>query len=97
MKNVLAFQLFSVWLNKDTYIHIYFDVIDWCQLTDFTWFSDYLKHELHEINPIMLLVANFANINDAKKLKNDWKLGIWVYSSEITQQGLSNEYQHDRF
>ena len=41
----------------------------------------------------MLLVANLANKNDAKNLKNDWNPG---YSSESTQQGLSNQYQHYR-
>ena len=34
--------------------------------------------------------------NDAKKLRNDWNPGKWVYSSERTQWELSNEYQHDR-
>ena len=36
----------------------------------------------------MLQVANLA-------IKNDWYPGTW-YSSESTQQELSNENQHDK-
>ena len=40
----------------------------------------------------MLPVANLAN---TKILRNDWNLANG-YSSESTQQELSNEYQDDR-
>ena len=33
--------------------------------------------------------------NDANMVKNYWNPGKW-YSSNCTQQELSNEYQHDR-
>ena len=44
----------------------------------------------------MLLVANFANEDiNTNKLKMTETLA-YGYSSESTQQELSNEYKHDR-
>ena len=44
----------------------------------------------------MLLPANFANTKLSKKPKKWVKNQAHEYSSESTQQELSNEYQHDR-
>ena len=46
---------------------------------------------------LMLVVTNLAGQYRMmqKNLKNDWTLAHG-YSSESTQQELSNEYQHDR-
>ena len=55
----------------------------------------FLEFELHNLT-LMLLVANLANIHDAKNLKMTEPLAHW-YSCESTNQELSNEYRHDRF
>ena len=41
---------------------------------------------------LMLLVANLANTNDAKNLKNDWTPGTWVfiYKSVFNESYLIN-------
>ena len=60
------------------------------------YFQKYLGIRQH-INglTLMLLLANFAFIqNDAKNLKIPETLAHG-YSSESTQQELSNEYQHE--
>ena len=44
---------------------------------------------------IMLLVANMANTKWCKKTEKMTETLAHGYSSESTQQELSNEYQHD--
>ena len=44
----------------------------------------------------MLLVANLANKNDARKNRKMTETLSNGYSSESTQRELFNEYQHDR-
>ena len=45
---------------------------------------------------LILLGANLAIQNDAQNLKKMAETLVYGYSSESTQQELSNEYQHDR-
>ena len=45
----------------------------------------------------MLLVANLANTKACKKPKKLTETLAHGYSSVSTQQGLSNDYQNDRF
>ena len=44
----------------------------------------------------MLLMANLAIQNDAKKTEKITETLAYGYSFESTRQELSNEYQHDR-
>ena len=44
----------------------------------------------------MLLVADLANTKWGKNIWNITETLAYGYSSENTQQELSNEYQHDR-